>query len=80
MDQVEELRQATELDLRHALERGELEVYYQPIIKVAGEAVSGYEALMRWKHPARGFISPAVFIQTPLSQAHKGHFTKKPGP
>jgi EAL domain-containing protein (putative c-di-GMP-specific phosphodiesterase class I) len=44
------------------LERGELEVYYQPLVALAGREVTGFEALLRWHHPDRGFISPAEFI------------------
>jgi diguanylate cyclase (GGDEF)-like protein/PAS domain S-box-containing protein len=49
-------------DLRLALERGEFEVFYQPIINLASGRTSGYEALLRWWHPERGLISPAEFI------------------
>jgi diguanylate cyclase (GGDEF)-like protein len=48
--------------LRGALERGELSVYYQPIIDLATERFSGYEALMRWDHPQLGRVSPLEFI------------------
>jgi diguanylate cyclase (GGDEF)-like protein len=47
--------------LRNALSQGELEVYYQPQLSVDGQLV-GAEALLRWKHPELGFISPAEFI------------------
>jgi diguanylate cyclase (GGDEF)-like protein len=59
-------RQLLENDLRQALERGELSVNYQPIIRTAGEEVDGFEALVRWQHPHRGQISPAKFI--PLAE------------
>ncbi len=55
-------RREIEEDLRDALTRGELELYYQPVVKAEDEMVSGFEALMRWNHPERGPISPAVFI------------------
>jgi len=48
--------------LRHAIERGELEVYYQPQISLQDGRVIGAEALLRWFHPELGFISPAEFI------------------
>jgi EAL domain-containing protein (putative c-di-GMP-specific phosphodiesterase class I) len=48
--------------LRGALERGELSVHYQPIIDLATERFSGYEALMRWDHPQLGRVSPLEFI------------------
>ncbi len=59
-------RQLLENDLRQAIERGELEVAYQPIVRAATEEVSGFESLIRWKHPVRGAISPSVFI--PLAE------------
>ena len=48
--------------LHQALERHELEVFYQPIIALETCTISGFEALLRWHHPERGTISPAVFI------------------
>jgi diguanylate cyclase (GGDEF)-like protein len=59
-------RQLLENDLRQAIERGELSVHYQPIVRTAEEEVSGFESLVRWEHPARGPISPAKFI--PLAE------------
>ena len=55
-------RRAIENDLREVLARGELSVMYQPVVDAQTEAVTGFEALMRWQHPERGAISPAVFI------------------
>jgi diguanylate cyclase (GGDEF)-like protein/PAS domain S-box-containing protein len=55
-------RMALELDLRHAVERGEFEAYYQPIVALADRRLAGFEALVRWRHPTRGMISPAEFI------------------
>jgi EAL domain-containing protein (putative c-di-GMP-specific phosphodiesterase class I) len=49
-------------DLRHAAERGELALHYQPKIDVASGAVAGVEALLRWQHPQRGAVGPALFI------------------
>jgi len=51
-----------EADLRKGLERGELEVYYQPFYSLGEERIVGAEALVRWRHPANGLISPAKFI------------------
>jgi diguanylate cyclase (GGDEF)-like protein len=51
-----------ESDLRRALERDELVVYYQPIVSLKDEKISGFEALVRWQHPQRGLIPPADFI------------------
>jgi diguanylate cyclase (GGDEF)-like protein len=59
-------RQLLENDLRQAIERGELSVHYQPIVRTAEEEVSGFEALARWQHPARGAISPSKFV--PLAE------------
>ena len=49
-------------DLRVALANGQLELFYQPKIHAASGEISGVEALMRWHHPQRGMVSPAVFI------------------
>jgi len=49
-------------DLRHALDRNELTLVYQPIINVKTGAITGAEALLRWTHPTRGSVSPEVFI------------------
>jgi diguanylate cyclase (GGDEF)-like protein len=55
-------RREMEADLRLAMERGELQLYYQPFFEAHGESISGFEALMRWHHPERGMVSPAEFI------------------
>ena len=49
-------------ELRGALQRGELEMHFQPQIELAGKRVVGVEALMRWHHGRRGWISPALFM------------------
>lgn len=59
-------RLSLENELRKALERGELEVYYQPKGNVETGKITGAEALIRWNHPERGMISPAQFI--PLAE------------
>jgi EAL domain-containing protein (putative c-di-GMP-specific phosphodiesterase class I) len=51
-----------EADLRKGLERGELEVHYQPFFSLGEERIVGAEALVRWRHPAHGLISPVSFI------------------
>jgi diguanylate cyclase (GGDEF)-like protein len=56
-----------ESDLRRALELGQLEVHYQPVVEVASGKIIGLEALARWRHPHRGWVSPAEFI--PLAEA-----------
>jgi EAL domain-containing protein (putative c-di-GMP-specific phosphodiesterase class I) len=59
-------RQLLENDLRQAIDRGELSVHYQPIVRTAEEEISGFESLVRWEHPTRGAISPAKFV--PLAE------------
>ncbi len=51
-----------ENDLRTAIERREFQLYYQPIVHLTDRRVSGYEALLRWRHPQRGLVLPAEFI------------------
>lgn len=55
-----------ENDLRRAIERQEFRVFYQPIISLQTDQIAGFEALVRWEHPERGFVSPDEFI--PLSE------------
>jgi Amt family ammonium transporter len=55
-------RLQTETDLRHALERQEFAVYYQPVISLDTERICGMEALVRWNHPERGVVVPGEFI------------------
>ena len=57
-----EERAELEQDLREAIAKGELELYYQPVVYAANEKIVGFEALMRWNHPKRGWISPAKFV------------------
>jgi EAL domain-containing protein (putative c-di-GMP-specific phosphodiesterase class I) len=52
-----------ESHLRDALQRNKLEVRYQPILDLATDCVAGYEALVRWRHPTRGPVSPDEFIK-----------------
>ena len=66
MDAREEARRALELDLRHALDRREFYLVYQPIVDCRTAEPTGFEALLRWEHPVRGLISPAEFI--PLAE------------
>ncbi|MCM2343276.1 MAG: EAL domain-containing protein [Alphaproteobacteria bacterium] len=49
-------------EFKHALENDQLELHYQPIVDLAAGTVLGFEALMRWTHPEKGFISPGIFI------------------
>ncbi|OYQ62306.1 hypothetical protein B9G53_22815 [Pseudanabaena sp. SR411] len=55
-----------ESELHYALEHQEFELYYQPIVSLETDKLSGFEALIRWKNPKRGFISPIEFI--PLAE------------
>ena len=55
-------RLALESNMRRSIERGELRVHYQPIVRLDDESVVGFEALVRWEHPQRGLIPPAEFI------------------
>jgi len=59
-------RRELKMDLRVALERGEFEVWYQPLIDIKSRATLGYEALLRWRHPRRGIVLPTQFI--PLAE------------
>ncbi|MES2951652.1 MAG: EAL domain-containing protein [Pseudomonadota bacterium] len=58
---------ALENDLRQALEKQELFVVYQPLVHLASGAFTGMEALLRWRHPQRGLVSPVEFI--PVAEA-----------
>jgi diguanylate cyclase (GGDEF)-like protein len=53
---------ALESELRTAIDQSQLEIHYQPIMRLADGCVAGFEALLRWRHPARGLISPSDFI------------------
>ncbi|HWC62876.1 MAG TPA: EAL domain-containing protein, partial [Rhizomicrobium sp.] len=53
---------ALEADLRRGLEMGEIAVFFQPIVRLEGRCVAGFEALLRWHHPERGLIAPGDFI------------------
>jgi diguanylate cyclase (GGDEF)-like protein len=62
MDARVENRRRLEMDLHEAIEKQQFDVHFQPTIKLHDNSVAGFEALLRWKHPERGMISPAEFI------------------
>ena len=57
-----QVRRALEIDLRKALDQEEFELFYQPLVCLNTQKVTGFEALLRWQHPVRGTIAPAEFI------------------
>ena len=63
--EMEEKRQL-EHSLRHALERNEMQLHYQPVVDANSEAIVSFEALIRWNSAEHGFVSPAKFI--PLAE------------
>jgi len=62
MDMRLQERRALEQDLRHALDRGEMDVEYQPLFDCRSGDIEGFEALLRWNHPIRGRVAPTDFI------------------
>src|SRR5262249_29797765 len=62
MDADMQKRRTLELDLRSALARSEFELHYQPLVDLKEERLCGFEALLRWRHPEKGLVSPAEFI------------------
>jgi len=66
MDIRAQARRSLELDLRNAVSGGEFELFYQPIVDLEENRISGFEALLRWNHPLRGRVPPNEFI--PLAE------------
>jgi len=66
MDQELRQRRKLEVDLRQAIAEEQFEVHYQPLVNAQTTALTGFEALLRWRHPERGTVSPAEFI--PLAE------------
>jgi diguanylate cyclase (GGDEF)-like protein len=62
MEAEANLRRELEHDLRIALAEGGFELHYQPLVDLRSDEISGCEALIRWRHPVRGMVSPADFI------------------
>ncbi len=55
-------RLEVERELRHALDRDELTLHYQPMVSLRGGEIGGFEALVRWRHPERGLLDPSEFV------------------
>jgi len=68
MDTRMQAKHALEIDLRNGLAEGQFELFYQPILSVATQALLGFEALLRWRHPVRGLVPPGNFI--PLTESN----------
>src|SRR5262249_25426580 len=66
MDVAMRARRDLEIDLRRALPAAEFELHYQPYAPIGSTEISGFEALMRWRHPDRGLVAPGTFI--PLAE------------
>ena len=66
MRQWVDSRRKLENAMRHGIERGEFELYYQPVVKVSTGGIKGFEALVRWNHPELGLLPPIEFI--PLAE------------
>lgn len=74
---IDNNRLRMESDLRRAIERSELKLVYQPIIRLKDQSIAGFEALLRWDHPRRGAIPPSDFIPIAESSGlivQLGHF------
>ena len=55
------------------LQNKQLDVYYQPIVRLSDGTLAGFEALMRWHHPRRGLVPPAVFIPIAERKIGRAH-------
>lgn len=66
MEEQLQNRRNLEADLRHGIKQGQFELYYQPLVSLTTGAIVAGEALMRWRHPEKGMVSPADFI--PLAE------------
>lgn len=69
MKEAADARMELETDLRKAVANGEFELHYQPIVSIGTLETTGFEALIRWRHPVRGFVQPGQFI--PLAEETK---------
>jgi diguanylate cyclase (GGDEF)-like protein len=66
MDAKVQSRRGLEVDLRKAVAADELEIHYQPVVDIQADRVTGFEALLRWRHAVRGNVSPDEFV--PLAE------------
>jgi len=66
MDAQMQARRLVENDLREALAAGQFELHYQPYVNLERDEISGFEALVRWRHPEKGLIAPGTFV--PLAE------------
>ncbi len=66
MDAQMQARRRIEIDLRQALQVGQFEMHYQPLVDLRQGKIAGFEALLRWRHPTRGLVPPGEFI--PLAE------------
>jgi len=69
-------RNSIERDLRAAIRHGDLELFYQPKVEISTGLIAGAEALVRWRHPERGYIPPDVFIPVAEKSGFIGELTK----
>ena len=66
MDTLMQARRELELDLRRAVAEGEFELFFQAQMNLASKQISGFEALLRWRHPRHGIVLPSTFV--PLAE------------
>jgi diguanylate cyclase (GGDEF)-like protein/PAS domain S-box-containing protein len=70
MHEAMQAKRLIEMDLRAALSRDQLELYYQPLLNIESGEITSYEALLRWNHPEKGMIMPMVFIPIAEETGH----------
>jgi diguanylate cyclase (GGDEF)-like protein len=70
MHEAMQAKRLIEMDLRAALARDQLELYYQPLLNIESGEITSYEALLRWNHPEKGMIMPMVFIPIAEETGH----------
>ncbi len=70
MHEAMQAKRLIEMDLRAALARNQLELYYQPLLNIESGEITSYEALLRWNHPEKGMIMPMIFIPIAEETGH----------